>query len=438
MAIMMAVVAACGVAFSQSMPATAPPGRPDVKKLIEEAQVNAAKLRTADGWKQVGALESFSDHGGPYPAMPNKPPPRSPNPNVFAFADNDRLVLADGKNPIRIVEAKSGKVLSSFGEPLGNGYSGRQMVISRNGQYMVIVPAIAPKIWDLQTGNSIGELPKAEKKTYIDAAFLSDGKLAALCEDVSTGRMRKSVVTFALGGNGIVLGKEVGADQNARSLMVAGSYLAVSAGRSVQVFDADSLQQVFATDKCQYMILFIHAEKAGATLGAMQVTDSEGKWNNMTPVLLRYAIPDGKATKLDEFEFEELQNNDPNDHRFQAFYTMSPDHATLAVSRHGRVDFYRFTDGLRVQRIVIGNRYALPQVCFLSANHVLLTSSREHQLMEFDIVKNEKLAVFPEDNAGAVSPDGKHFASRRDSVPVGENQFVNLPVPLVTLWERTK
>jgi hypothetical protein len=155
-------------------------------------------------------------------------------------------------------------------------------------------------------------------------------------------------------------------------------------------------------------------------------------------VLWRYAIPDRKATKLDRFEFDELQNNDPNDHRFQAFYTMSPDHAIFAAARHGRVDFYRFTDGSRVQRTLFGDKNDLPQVSFLSPDHVLMTSSRQRHLTEFDIIKNEKLAVFPEDNVGAVSPDGNHFASRRDSVPVGENQFINLPVPLVTLWVRTK
>ena len=438
LAMVMAVVGASSVGFSQSLVGATSATRPDAHKQLAEAQANAAKLQTAEGWKQVGVLESFFDPGGPYPAQPKGPPTRPANPNVFAFVDNERLVLADGKNPIRIVEAKSGRVMSSFGEPLGNGLWGRKMVISHDGKYMVIVPSAAPEIWNLQTGKAIGELPKAEKTEYLDAVFLADGKLAVLRSDVNGNRMKKSAVTIVLGPQGVTVSKEAVADINAQSLMTAGKYLAVTATRSTQVFEADTLEQVYTTDNSQYMILFIHAEQVGATLGVLRVTDVEERWTQMAPVLLQYTIPDGKATKLEKFQFEELQNNNPNDHRFQAFYTMSPDHTTLAVSRHGRVDCHRFTDGLRVQSIPFGDERDLPQVRFLSANRVLLTSARHHQIAEFDIVQNVKLAVFPEDNVGAVSPDGKHFASRRDLVPVGENRYMNLPVPLVTLWERTK
>jgi hypothetical protein len=186
------------------------------------------------------------------------------------------------------------------------------------------------------------------------------------------------------------------------------------------------------------MILFLHAGQDSVALGTLRVANAGGGWMNTPPVLLRYTIPGGKATELHKFQFNEMENADQNDHRFQAFYTVSPNHTILAASRHGRVDFYQLSDGATIRTIAFGNQHALPRVCFLGEERAFLVSSWD-DLTEFDIAKDEKLTLIPETGDGfAVTPDGKHFATRRELVPVGERMLIPIPVPQVTLWERTR
>jgi WD40 repeat protein len=311
---------------------------------------------------------------------------------------------------------------------------------SPDGRYLLVLPAVSPIIWDTRTGKPLATLPEAEKSYYYGAAFSPDNRqLAVLRRTALEASRRNTVVQFALGGDkGLASLKEASASINAVAINAAGKYFAVTETRGVQVFNGETLDLVFQTPKgMQYIPFRLYAENSAVFLPALEVSDSASSWKKHKPALIRISLPDGRATALEKFTFEERE---PNDHRFQATFAVSPDHQTLAAMREGRVDFYHFSDGSQFASIELGLPVRHPRAQFLAPGRVLLTTdSMADGNLEYDVATGKKLASIPDSDSTIVaSPDGDRFAIMRTWAPMENNIFAELSTPLVIVWERTK
>jgi WD40 repeat protein len=408
---------------------------------LERLQREAAGERKATGpWKQVAAIESCDrasvlnmhwSHFGSH--------------NGIAFLDNQRFALADGQHPIRVFAVEDGRLLRSFGNSEKDSFYLRQIVSSLDGRLLIMLPDTQPQIWDTKTGKSIGVLPIFEDK-YTAAVFLSDGHtLATYRVEDAQGKLSGNLQIWDLDESKriVTLRKSIDADKNGPELAVIGPYLLIKYLQRSQIFDVASMKYILQQDsEVAEEFLFLDPpvkNESGRYVSLEFRRRLDRDWTKQIPQFVAISLPDGREVRRWNCPIKE---NDENDHRYQALYTVSPKHSVIAISQEGRVNFLRIQDGTKISSIRAIVEYDHAWVTFLDENRILLSQERGNDTIEeYDITSGRMLSAIPEmEFMPVVSPDGRAVIALRDMIPEtsgDEKAYDIIPQPLVVLWKRT-
>jgi WD40 repeat protein len=440
---------------------------PEPLKRNELHQQEAAKVKSAKGpWQQVVAIESFDHWGDPLVGdsavsanTRTNYKPRLPNPNVIAFLDNRRLLVADGAHPIRVFDADTGALLKSFGDPLAQDGSGRRNIaVSPEGRFVMILPDATPKIWDTVEGTLAASLPAASNG-YTHAVFCDDGRRFTTCRWADTRRNWAMVLQLwelnPVQRTALPIRKaETDGKIAYQRLLINGPHLIADAWHSVQVFDVESFQGLVLKPQW-YAGEFLFPEPVLSPLqvlsreavGRVALLDSDETvpptkfQSGRTPRLRILSLEDGKELRDLPLPVEDDKQNR------SARYLVSPGLSKLAVSQRGHLDFFNAETGLLLTSLKAGDPYQHAGARFLDEEQALV--SRGHSMASStDIVRvadGRVLASIP-DGIVAFSPGGRHLAAKRNFVPASllpESNtnaavaFASLARPYVVLWKQT-
>lgn len=337
------------------------------------------------GWHKTVVIDSAIAYGDPRPLKPTEDRTTPPNYNLYQFLDDERLLVADGRHPFRIVSVTDGTVLRSFGQPLQPGDPSRQITFSRNGRFFLVLPDSSPTIWDAETGQSIGALPRLANARYQSAVFFNENRhLAVLRECVTDSRVERSLVTFTISQQqGVQLENQVLADINARQVWASTRHLVVTDADGANAYDPHTLQSVFQTPRAdRFHVLALEDDRDVSELVALYVSHGEQPQTTIRPRLIRFSLPEGQQTLLDKFHFPEPK---PGNELSQTTYSVSPDRRHLAVSRIGRLDFYDLSDGSPLQTVQTANPNRGPVLTWLAPDLLLWDGGFPDELKEYDI-----------------------------------------------------
>ncbi|MEI7532901.1 MAG: hypothetical protein WCK57_00895 [Verrucomicrobiae bacterium] len=393
----------------------------------------AIEPKTDGYWKQVAVIESFRCESGAASGIgPTVPPAKPGNYNLVSFLTNNQFVVVDGEHAIRVFGIDDGKLIRSFGSPEPDSWQQRSLIVSSDGRFITIIPDSQPTIWDTQTGKAVGKLPKFADQ-YTAATFFSDGrKLATYRGAIARGDVPGNLQIWLLDekAQNFSLERSIDADKDARGLQEVGPYLILRNYRRSQVFDASSFNVVLKQDGLtdeEFLFVDTPTNNQAGRFASVQLSNGKGDWRGQKPQFRLLKIPGGNEEQKWNCPIEE---NEWNDHRYQARFAISPKRSVVAISQEGHVNFFRFLDGTKINSLVSSNKYEHPAVSFVDEQYV-----RYGQKI-IDIASGKKIASFPEN--GIVASDGKYMIAQRWMVPLDTNSniFVMLPHPLVVVWRK--
>ena len=365
----------------------------------------------ADGpWKQIAAIETYSDEGSPYGEGPRSSDWHLANRNLVAFLDNRRLLIADGKHPMRVFDVDSGELLKKFADPLPNEIQPRSAAISPDGRYIMILPNREPKIWDTLAGTCVGTLPKYDN-LYGYAAFYPDGHRFAVYRGLlSGGETSGNLQVWNLpdAGRGVTLMHSVSAATDARGLSVIYPYLLVEGYRRSQILNADTFDVLLSQgNETDELYLFITPPINGE-VGSLATLDFGQPKEEGSPHFKNTSLSVRKETKRWVCPLSEPE---PNKNRYHCWYTVSQGHSIVAACNDGLASFFRFHDGKQLFALAGADQYDNPLVTFCSDDVAAVSFSRRFsgRTMIYHILSGRLLGSIPERDP-IISPNGRYMA----------------------------
>ena len=399
----------------------------------------------ADGpWKQIAAIETYTDAGSmTYGDRPQSADWRPPNQNLVVFLDNRRLLIADGKHPIRVFDVDSGELLKKFSDPLRNELQTRTTAISPEGRYVMILPNSEPKIWDTIEGRCVGMLPKYGS-LYAHAAFYPDGHRFAVYRGLlSSGKTSGNLQVWKLpdAAGDLTLLHTISAATDARGLSVIYPYLLVEGYRRSQILNADTfnvlLSQGNDTDE-QY--LFVTPPINGRE-GSLATLDFGRFREDGPPHFKETILSDGN--EINRWVCP-LSEPEPNIDRYHCWYAVSQGHSIVSACNAGLASFFRFRDGKQLFTVAGTDQYDNPDVSFCSDDVAAVSFSRLFfgRTMIYHILSGRLLGSIP-GRGPIISPNGQYMAFNRSwggTEKISEGLVVvdrsNPPQEYVVLWKR--
>ena len=362
----------------------------------ELCKVRAATAR----WEQVLAIESYDVQPAFTGLSTGKDHPG--NCNGFAFLDNERIAVTDGRHPIRVYSLKDGKILKSFGEPRKDSlFPAPELNRSDDGRLLVILPAKQPIIWDTQTGRAITQLPLFEKY-YTHATFVGDGKRAFVCRDYGNLVPKKEMPNCQLWiidaiAQKASLEKEIFMPFCPERTGIVDNYYYADGLNGRQFYGLKTMTPVVVAETKPGW--FQCVEPATSKLPSCYFTFYQWKQSGIWRCV---DILSGKD--LSVFEFP-VTGRAWNSH-------ISPKHTLFSYCGEGSIHFHAVESGAIVSTLD-DRGFAT----FVDETHALISlkSTPQVGIREIDIHTGKVLATLPdEDYFPLITPDGKYIAVRRE------------------------